>query len=104
MAPVDFDNPGKAVIKPMRLAHVVLRTNKFEEMKRFYKDFLGAEACFENEAVSFMSYDEEHHRIALAYVPGTADKVVTSCGLEVRVEVYFIQCYPAQVPLAETVY
>lgn len=66
----------------MRLAHVVLRTNKFEEMKRFYKTFLGGEACFENEAISFMSYDEEHHRIAVVNVPGTADKLVTSCGLE----------------------
>lgn len=83
MGSVDFDNPGKTVKSPMRLAHVVLRTNNFEKMRDFYTTFLGGHVQLENPALCFMAYDDEHHRIALANVPGTANKVETSCGLEV---------------------
>ncbi len=73
-----------SVRKPSKLAHVVLRTNadNFRVMVQFYKDFLGAHATYENDFLSFLSYDEEHHRIAIAGIPGTAPKNVKSCGLE----------------------
>lgn len=51
-------------------------------MVAFYKAFLGAEAAYENEFLSFLTYDEEHHRLAIAYIPGTLDKIRTSAGLE----------------------
>ena len=82
MAVVDFDNPGRNVIKPARLAHCVLRTNNFDAMRAFYKTFLGAHAVFENDILSFMTYDEEHHRIALVNIPSIENKVRASAGLE----------------------
>jgi len=82
MAPVDFDNPGKVVMAPIRLAHVVLRTNQYEKMRDFYTTFLGGHVQYGNDMLCFIAYDDEHHRIALANVPGTGDKVVTSSGLE----------------------
>lgn len=51
-------------------------------MVQFYKDFLGASAVYENDFLSFLTYDEEHHRIAIAGIPDTAPKIVQSCGLE----------------------
>ena len=78
----EFDAPASRVKSPSKLAHVVLRTNNFENMVQFYKDFLGADAVYENDFLAFLSYDDEHHRIAIAAVPGTADKNKTSCGLE----------------------
>jgi catechol-2,3-dioxygenase len=51
-------------------------------MVDFYKTFLGADVIFENDFLAFMSYDEEHHRIAIAAVPGTRAKDKTTCGLE----------------------
>ena len=73
-----------SVKRPSKFAHVVLRTNpdSFSKMVQYYKDFLGATVAFENEFLSFLSYDDEHHRIAIAAVPGTAPKNVKSCGLE----------------------
>lgn len=71
------------VKRPSKFAHVVLRTStdNFPKRVKYYEDFLGASAAFENGFLSFLSYDEEHHRIAIAGVPGTAPKNVKSCGL-----------------------
>lgn len=79
---VDFDAPVIRVIAPSKLAHVVLRTNNFANMVEYYKNFLGADAVYENDFLAFLSYDEEHHRIAIAAVPGTKDKDKMTCGLE----------------------
>ncbi|RTE70055.1 hypothetical protein BHE90_015559 [Fusarium euwallaceae] len=74
-------SPGQ-VLPPKGLAHVVLRTPNYKSMVAFYKTFLGAHATFENDFLSFLTYDEEHHRLAIGNVPGTTEKVPTSAGLE----------------------
>lgn len=78
----DFDKLTTKVMSPSKLAHVVLRTNNFENMVKFYQKFLGAEVIYENEFLAFLTYDEEHHRIAIAAIPGTKSKNPTTCGLE----------------------
>ncbi|KAF2827186.1 Glyoxalase/Bleomycin resistance protein/Dihydroxybiphenyl dioxygenase [Ophiobolus disseminans] len=77
-----FDAPVTVVKSPSKLAHVVLRTNNLQSMVRYYQDFLGAQVIYENEMLAFLSYDEEHHRIALIQAPGTQAKSPTTCGLE----------------------
>ncbi|TPX06776.1 uncharacterized protein E0L32_002272 [Thyridium curvatum] len=79
---IDFNQQSGKVISPSKLAHVVLRTNNFERMVQYYKDFLGGTTVYENGFIAFLTYDDEHHRIAIASVPGTADKNTKSCGLE----------------------
>lgn len=64
------------------MAHVVLRTGDFEAMVHYYKAFLGAEATYENSTFSFLTYDDEHHRVAIIGVPGTKAKQPGSAGLE----------------------
>jgi len=78
----DFDRSVEKVLSPSKLAHIVLRTARFKPMVDFYKTFLGAKATYENDFLSFLTYDDEHHRIAIASVPGTSDKIPTSSGLE----------------------
>jgi len=70
------------VQSPNGLAHVVLRSNNFAPMVDFWKTFLGGHATHENEFISFITYDEEHHRIAILAAPNTTDKVKGSSGLE----------------------
>jgi catechol-2,3-dioxygenase len=70
------------VKSPSMLAHVVLRTANFKTMVDYYKKFLGAEASYENEILSFLRYDEEHHRIAIIGLPGTPDKIKDSAGMD----------------------
>lgn len=70
------------VISPTSLAHVVLRTNNFRPMVDYYVEFLGGRVAYENEYLAFLTYDHEHHRIAILQVPGTGQKVLGSSGLE----------------------
>ncbi|KAL1615259.1 hypothetical protein SLS56_011883 [Neofusicoccum ribis] len=43
---------------------------------------LSAEAAYESSKIAFLSFDHEHHRIAIAALPDTGDKVRSSAGLE----------------------
>lgn len=78
----DFEDQGSKVISPATLAHVVLRTGSLRRMVEFYTTFLGGSVTHSNDMLSFITYDEEHHRIALIGLPGTAPKAPKSCGLE----------------------
>lgn len=73
---------GDKVISPVKLAHVVLRTSNLVRMRDFYLTFLGATVTYQNKSACFLTYDDEHHRIAIIEVPETKPKVVHSCGLE----------------------
>ncbi|KAI0505699.1 Glyoxalase/Bleomycin resistance protein/Dihydroxybiphenyl dioxygenase [Xylaria bambusicola] len=72
--------PSK-VLSPKALAHVVLQTPQVSTMAKFYKTFLGAEASFETDSMTFLTYDEEHHRVAIIGMPGLPGKVEKSAGL-----------------------
>jgi catechol-2,3-dioxygenase len=78
----DLDAPVTVVKSPSKLAHVVLRTSQVQPMIQYCTDFLGARVIYKNDMLAFLTYDDEHHRIALVQVPGTQAKVPTSCGLE----------------------
>jgi catechol-2,3-dioxygenase len=78
----DFDAPFMKVLSPSILAHVVLRTGNFRKMVDFYTSFLGGTITYGNDFLAFITYDEEHHRIAIIAVPGTGPKQPLSSGLE----------------------
>ncbi|KKY38181.1 putative glyoxalase bleomycin resistance protein dioxygenase [Diaporthe ampelina] len=69
------------VLSPAALAHVVLQTSQYEPMVAFHKAFLGAHATFENASLSFLTYDEEHHRVAILQVPSTKTKDPVSASM-----------------------
>ncbi|KAH8805053.1 Glyoxalase/Bleomycin resistance protein/Dihydroxybiphenyl dioxygenase [Xylogone sp. PMI_703] len=81
MGQYNFDQLGTKVHSPDRMAHVVLQTTKVSEMARWYKDVLGANASYENDHMSFLTFDEEHHRIAVVNIPGTTVHEPMSSGL-----------------------
>jgi catechol-2,3-dioxygenase len=55
----------QAVIRPAQLAHLVFYTAQLDAMVHWYERVLGTEVAFRNERIAFLSFDEEHHRIAL---------------------------------------
>ena len=59
-----------AAVSPARLAHVVLRSSQFDALVDWYKTVLCARIAFSDGALAFLSYDEEHHRIAVLNIPG----------------------------------
>ena len=52
--------------KPVKFAHVVYMTRRFDEMIAWYRDVFEAEVVYENPALAFLTYDDEHHRFAFA--------------------------------------
>lgn len=59
---------------PARFAHYVLRTNRMEELTRWYCNLLDAHVVFTNGKITFITYDEEHHRVALVATEEFAEK------------------------------
>lgn len=67
---------------PTKLAHIVLRTARYDETVDWYRTVLGAEPVFANPMLTFMTYDGEHHRIAVVRVPGLADAPSSAAGID----------------------
>ena len=73
---------SKSVVHPARFAHAVLRTRHLEEGIDFYEKVLGARVVFRNAMIAFLTYDEEHHRIALAMTPQQESAPPGAAGLD----------------------
>lgn len=52
-----------------RYAHTVLMTNRMAEMRDWYCTLLGAHVVHENPMICFITFDDEHHRMAFATAP-----------------------------------
>jgi catechol-2,3-dioxygenase len=63
---------------PRALAHVVYRSSRFAEMRDWYAEVLVAHVAFQDGWVCFMTYDEEHHRIAIISDPEVPPRAATS--------------------------
>ena len=62
--------PASDVRTPTKMAHFVVRTGRYEETVRWYEAVLGAHVVFGNPMISFLTFDDEHHRIAVVHQPG----------------------------------
>lgn len=70
-------------VSPQKLAHVVLRSRShYAEMIDWYLAVLGAKLVYKSERISFLSYDDEHHRIAITRSDELTDRPYRSVGLD----------------------
>jgi catechol 2,3-dioxygenase-like lactoylglutathione lyase family enzyme len=69
-------------VRPAKLAHVVLRVSDLPRSRAWYLEVLQAWPAFENEMLSFLTYDDEHHRIGLIARPNLGCADDESSGLE----------------------
>lgn len=68
-------------VAPALLAHVVLRTADLGRLRDWYAKVLNAQVVHENPMLCFLTYDEEHHRIAIIGQPGLAPAAPNATGL-----------------------
>lgn len=68
-------------VSPALFAHFVVRTSNFAAMRAWYQTVLNARIVLDNGTLCFMSYDDEHHRLALVNVPGLQKPAADSWGL-----------------------
>ena len=66
---------------PKKLSLIVLQTNRRREMIDWYCTVLGAEVLFEADRISFISYDDEHHRVAFLDPGPLAEHQPDAAGL-----------------------
>src|SRR5215469_12311664 len=79
--PMTAKERGK--VAPAKLAHIVLRATpeRARLLAGWYKTVLEGEATFENEQIAFITYDSEHHRVAVVGVPGVKPHLDGHAGL-----------------------
>ena len=53
-------------VRPQKLAHIVYRTYRFKQMLAWYQLVFDARVQYQNPALAFLTFDDEHHRFALA--------------------------------------
>jgi catechol-2,3-dioxygenase len=69
-------------IAPTKLAHVVRRTARLDEMIAWYETVLAARVVHRDDMLAFLTYDDEHHRIAIARIPGIEDGPQMAAGTD----------------------
>lgn len=69
-------------VRPQSFAHVFFKTKRFDEMIKFYRQLLNAEVVAGDDHVSFLTYDEENHRLAITHMPDLQDPDPSASGLE----------------------
>jgi catechol-2,3-dioxygenase len=64
-----------------KLAHIVLQTGELPVMRDWYLKVLDAHVVYENPFLSFMTFDEEHHRLGIVQLPLPAERSPMTVGL-----------------------
>lgn len=58
------------MVKPVRFCHVVYRTYQLDTMVEWYLKVFEARVQHRSDKICFMTYDDEHHRFAIAKLEG----------------------------------
>ncbi len=60
----------RALPKPSRMAHIVLRTYDMPRLRDWYCAVFAMQATVENDKLAFATFDDEHHRFGFAQIEG----------------------------------
>src|SRR4030095_10825084 len=61
-------------VSPYKLSHVALQSARFAEVRDWYTVVLGAKVVFDNGKLALLTYDDEHHRIAIINGPRLGER------------------------------
>lgn len=69
-------------IAPIKMGHIAVRTSRLNEMLDWYCKVLEAKIAFRNDDMGFITYDEEHHRLAIIGMPDLKAPEKNTTGME----------------------
>jgi len=69
-------------LAPYKMGHVAISTGRLDAMLDFYCKLLEAQIAFRDQHMGFITYDDEHHRLALVCPPGLSDRPPGCYGLD----------------------
>src|SRR4051794_30040653 len=61
-------------ISPAKFAHFVLITRDMPRLRDWYVAVLEGTVIYQDPILCFISYDEEHHRVAIGAFPGVEER------------------------------
>ena len=78
---VDKAKVADQIVPPAKLAHFVIRTSRYEEILQWYQTVLKLHIVFKSDALAFLTYDEEHHRLAVINMPNLSEQPEGAAGV-----------------------
>ncbi|GKT42934.1 biphenyl-2,3-diol 1,2-dioxygenase 3 [Colletotrichum spaethianum] len=73
---------SQVACRPSELAHFVLRSKNPQQLVEFYKNFLNAKITHSSDLITFMTWDHEHHRLAVLNDPNAVPKPENAVGVD----------------------
>lgn len=65
---------ARGKVSPAKLAHFVLATRDLPRLRDWYLSVLEGRVAYEDPILCFITYDDEHHRIAIGALPGVEER------------------------------
>lgn len=64
-----------------KLAHIVLQTGQLAALRDWYSQVLDARVVYESPFLTFLTFDEEHHRLGIVQLPQPVARTSMTVGL-----------------------
>jgi catechol 2,3-dioxygenase-like lactoylglutathione lyase family enzyme len=68
-------------VVPFKMAHLVYRCRRREETVEWYLQMFQAHIVFKDDVLTFITYDDEHHRLAFFNMPDIPPKGENTAGV-----------------------
>jgi catechol-2,3-dioxygenase len=68
-------------VVPFKMAHLVYRCARRDEMVAWYTTVFQAHTVFQDNVLTFLAYDDEHHRFAFFNMQGIPPKLTEATGV-----------------------
>ncbi|BAI98785.1 putative biphenyl-2,3-diol 1,2-dioxygenase III [Sphingobium sp. TA15] len=69
-------------VRPHYMAHFVIRTSRYDESLAWYQRFFDTETVYAQDGLTFLTFDDEHHRIAIGRIPDLEDHRENIAGVD----------------------